>query len=302
MPHWTAPPEIVKDADVLQKLSLVMLGLCSWEIIVLLPFDWSFITRKREARWPSFFYFYCRYSLWIAVIGINTAINVRTKVNCQALYTSTQFAGNTSIGSASTLLVLRTIAVWNHSLIVTVPLLIASLGQWGILFYAIAAVRSSWNDAAGACAVKSVSSLSLELVYLYTLLLDLVTLLLTTIKLMMSPNRSSLWHLLFRQGVVYFVVTCITNVITTVFLLLNLNQIMNLVYCIPAMIITSIVACRSFISLTTFLKRDVCVHNVTTHPLSCVTTVGGISGNDVFQICAGCESAGSSTKVDAENV
>jgi hypothetical protein len=157
-------------------------------------------------------------------------------------------------------------------------------------------------------------------------LLDSVTLLLTTIKLMMSPNRSSLWHLLFRHGVVYFVVTCIANVVPTVFLLHNINgtyfrkprdnynneptltrnyrhiEIMRLVYCIPAMIISSIVACRSFISLTTFLKQDVCVHNVTTHPLSCVTTVGGFGGNDVIQICAGCESAGSSIKVDAENI
>jgi len=77
---------------------------------------------------------------------------------------------------------------------------------------------------------------------------------------------------------------------------------MNLVFGIPAMIISSIVACRSFISLTTFLKRDACVHNVTTHPLSCITTVGDFRSNDVIQICAGCESAGSATKGDAENV
>ena len=50
----------------------------------------------------------------------------------------------------------------------TVPLVIASLGQGGILFYGIASVRSSWNDATKACVVKSVSYLSLELVYLYS--------------------------------------------------------------------------------------------------------------------------------------
>jgi len=76
---------------------------------------------------------------------------------------------------------------------------------------------------------------------------------------------------------------------------------MNLVFSIPAMIISSIVACRSFISLTAFLKRDACAHNVTTHPISCITTVGDFRSNDVIQICAGC-SAGSATKGDAENV
>jgi len=53
---------------------------------------------------------------------------------------------------------------------------------------------------------------------------DFIVLVLTTIGLVMSPNRSSLWQLLFRQGVIYFVVTCLANLVPTVFLLLDLNR------------------------------------------------------------------------------
>ena len=40
----------------------------------------------------------------------------------------------------------------------------------------------------------------------------------------MSPGRSSLWHLLFRQGIAYFLVALIANIIPAIFLALNLNR------------------------------------------------------------------------------
>jgi hypothetical protein len=57
---------------------------------------------------------------------------------------------------------------------------------------------------------------------------DLIVLVLTTIGLVMSPGRSSLWQLLFRQGVVYFLVAFVVNMIPTIFLLINLNR----TYCV----------------------------------------------------------------------
>jgi hypothetical protein len=63
---------------------------------------------------------------------------------------------------------LRTIAVWNRAPLVTAPLVVASLGQWGILFHGIATVRSSWSDVAGACVVDEVPPVFIELIYLYS--------------------------------------------------------------------------------------------------------------------------------------
>jgi len=53
---------------------------------------------------------------------------------------------------------------------------------------------------------------------------DLIVLVLTTIALMKSPSRSSLWQLLFRQGLIYFLVAFIFNTIPAIFLALNLNS------------------------------------------------------------------------------
>lgn len=119
---------------------------------------------------------------------------------------------------------LRTIAVWNRNPLVTIPLIITSLGQWGILFHGIATVKSSWDPVASACVVNAVPPVFVELIYLYTMSFDLIVLVLTTVGLVLSPGRSSLWQLLFRQGIVYFFVAFVSNLIAATFLLLNLNR------------------------------------------------------------------------------
>jgi len=56
------------------------------------------------------------------------------------------------------------------------------------------------------------------------MLFDFLVLMLTTIRLVTTPGRSSLWQLLFQQGVVYFLVAFVANLLPTIFLLLNLNR------------------------------------------------------------------------------
>jgi hypothetical protein len=139
---------------------------------------------QRQVHWPSSFYFYCKYSFWFGLIGANITGQATTKVDCQALvsclflysypdphipltqYNFTQFTINTATGSASTLLMLRTIAVWNRAPLVTVPLVAASLCQWGVLFYNMTTVRGGWSDFAGRCLVNPIPPAHLESMYL----------------------------------------------------------------------------------------------------------------------------------------
>ena len=79
-----------------------------------------------------------------------------------------QFTAHIAIGSASTLLLLRTIAVWNRTPLVTAPLIVASLGQWCVLLIAIVTTRSSSSDIANAYVVEEVPPVFFELIYLYS--------------------------------------------------------------------------------------------------------------------------------------
>lgn len=47
---------------------------------------------QRKTRWTFGLYLWCKYSLWFGIIGVNIALNVTSRVNCQA---------RVSFGSAS---------------------------------------------------------------------------------------------------------------------------------------------------------------------------------------------------------
>lgn len=79
--------------------------------------------------------------------------------------------GNVAIGSASTLLMLRTIAIYSKNPYIVAPLLVLSLGQWGILFHGVSTVQASWTEIPGAgfaCVVSAAPQVFLQLLYIYS--------------------------------------------------------------------------------------------------------------------------------------
>jgi hypothetical protein len=63
---------------------------------------------------------------------------------------------------------LRAIAVWNRAPFVMVPLVLASLGQWGILLHGIMTIKGTWNEAANACVSGTFPLVFIELKYPYS--------------------------------------------------------------------------------------------------------------------------------------
>ena len=91
--------------------------------------------------------------------------------------------------------------------------------------------------------------------------LDLIVFVLAIIGLLMSA-RSSLWKLLFRDGIIYFVIAFSANLTVAVFVLLNLNPIMDVMFFLPAACIAVSAATRSFIQLDTYLTSNTHVQSV----------------------------------------
>ena len=144
---------------------------------------------------------------------------------------------------------LRTIAVWNRAPFVTAPLIMASLGLWGLFIYDVASFRGSWSDVSRVCQTSNgISGLTGAIIFMYgalclycypiarhkmtcqilmlniAMLFDLLVLALTTIRLLKYPGQSSLWRLLFRQGIVYFLIAFTAYLVPTIFLFLDLNS------------------------------------------------------------------------------
>lgn len=114
-----------------------------------------------------------------------------------------------------------------------IPLIVISLGQWALLYYAIISVKSVWMPEVGACGVTGASSTVLNVIYFYSsfaLLLyrviwlmgcpamsfDAIVLVLSVTGLLATNARSNIWNLLLRDGVLYFVVAFSANTVPAV--------------------------------------------------------------------------------------
>ncbi|KAJ2933068.1 hypothetical protein H1R20_g4045, partial [Candolleomyces eurysporus] len=251
MVDWKSNEMIAMNADAFSKLIHALLGLYMWEWFTSLDFDWQFISGKKTFRWPLTFYFLNRYCLLIALIGIAIALNVKTEINCQALYTFNQVFGNATIGLASINLSLRTIAVWSQKWFIIVPLVAIILGHWSMLLHGIL-LKAAWIPPQG-CVITETNSTLLAATFIYTMSFDFLVLFLTAYKLF-QPNsgRSKLVELIFSDGLIYFVIAFLANLIATVFMVLNLNPVMSIIANVPAAIAATIVACRVVRRLSRF--------------------------------------------------
>lgn len=279
MVDWTDPLVIQKCATIFSNLGHVCAGAYTFDIFVaFIDYDWAIITRKRPWKHTMILYFLCKYTMLFAIIGMLIALNTTSEIDCQGLYTFNQFFGSSAIGTASTLLMFRTIAIWNKNLFVTIPLVIVAVGHWAVLMYSVTAVKAEFLPAAKACVLLSTGTqnhnLTLNLLYLYTMFVDLAVLIVSTVGLLLTPGRSSLWRLLFTDGIVFFLTAFACNALAASVLLLDLNPAMNLMFSIPAACLTAGAAARSYIRLSNWSNQEVYVHG-TSHPARTANKAGG---------------------------
>jgi len=86
---------------------------------------------------------------------------------------------------------------------------------------------------------------------------DFIVMSLTAVKLSQpsSGSRSKLVELIFKDGLIYFMVAFLSNVVATTFMLLDLNPVMSIIANVPAAIVSTIVACRIVRRLSNYTSR-----------------------------------------------
>ncbi|EED83088.1 hypothetical protein POSPLDRAFT_109871 [Postia placenta Mad-698-R] len=263
MPDWSSPTELELDASAFTKLMHCLAGVYFWEFVTTLDFDWSFVTGKRKFQWPLIFYMAGRYCLFFALIGILIALDSVNEVNCQALYTFDQLAGDAAVGLASINLSIRTMALWSQSLYIVIPLVFVILGHWSLILQGVL-LKAEWIPGEG-CAITHTNNTTLAATFIYSMCFDALVMILSAIKLYNRTHRSQLVGMLFKDGLIYFMVAFAANLIATIFMVLNLNSIMSIVFNVPAAIASTIVACRAVRRLTKFKSEGPEIYTASSH-------------------------------------
>ncbi|KAJ7598414.1 hypothetical protein C8J56DRAFT_1091829 [Mycena floridula] len=214
----------------------VVFGLYFWEWFITLDFDFEFICGRRKFKWPMIFYFYARYAFLASLTVTIFMQNHSWRVNCQALYMTLLLLGHSALWASSVSLSIRTMTLWGYSrriMVIIVPL---------IAFHLIAVCLSStldlsvvWTEvgfAQGRCVSIDIADFGIASLYTYNVVLDFIILCLTSYKLLYGGGariritRIPIFMLLFRDGLVYFVIVFIVTLFPVVFLLLDVDAAM----------------------------------------------------------------------------
>ncbi|OCH85027.1 hypothetical protein OBBRIDRAFT_740612 [Obba rivulosa] len=252
MVDWSSQTELLVDANAFTKLMHSLAGLYFWDFASSLDFEWAFITGKKKFSWPLIFYFAGRYCLFFALIGILIALDATSEINCQALYTFDHLAGDAAVGLASINLSIRTMAIWSQSPWIVAPLVFVIMGHWALILQGVL-LKAQWIPGSG-CAITHTNNTILAATFIYSMCFDALIFLLSAWKLSFkrAGGRSQLMKMLFKDGLIYFLVAFGANLIATIFMLLNLNSIMSVIFNVPAAIASTIVASRAVRRLNKF--------------------------------------------------
>jgi len=126
-----------------------------------------------------------------------------------------------------------------------VPLVLASMGQWALAFRGgHQTLIGGWVAGRG-CMVTEADNNLLAIVPTYTMALAFIVLLLSAFKLFVDgKTQRHFMKRLFEDGLIYFVIAFVVNLMASIISLLNLSPIMSLNANIPAGVISAIAACR----------------------------------------------------------
>ncbi|KAF7335494.1 hypothetical protein MVEN_02202900 [Mycena venus] len=252
MPDWTSAAELAIDSRISVGLNHALIGLYTWEWFISLRFDWEVLTGCKPFRWPLIFYFANRYLLLGAMVGIAVALDSKEEINCQAIYTFNQFAGDAAVGLTSMNLSLRTIAIWAQNTYIKILLTLIILGHWALILQGVI-LKAHWEPALNTCILTVSNNRLLAATFTYTMCFDLLVFLLNAYKLGVRCKTSGkLSKMMFNDGLIYFFVAFFFNLVATVFMFLNLNSIMVILFNVPAATASTIVATRAVRHLTNF--------------------------------------------------
>jgi len=254
MVNFHDPAVIAQDLFAILKLWHALSGLYIWEFVINLDFEWNAIRGNQPYRWTIWIYSITRLATLVSVIFILIDMDITTQTNCQVQDVFQLLFGYVAFAGASLLIVLRNIAIWNGKKLV----IAITAGVWvvniGFFIQSIVRIRSTWVPQLSTCVVSDIQSTKFNIIT--TLVTDVTLLLIMLIGLLRLGFHErgvfGLGRLMWRQGLVWLFLATIAEVPPVVFISLDLNDPLDYMFPIPAMIIMTIAATRIYRSLVDF--------------------------------------------------
>ncbi|VDB95601.1 unnamed protein product [Peniophora sp. CBMAI 1063] len=253
--NWNDPTVLAAQYLDFIKLQHALGGVLIWELVTSLSFDYNLlkkISQHQGQAWAKWFYLACRYTALGGVVTIFAGFNVTSEINCKTWIIFVFIWAFLAIQCASTLVAIRVIAIWNKSMYIMCLCGAILAAQLAFFFRELAEADAAWVPLQATCLVLNTQTSQANVTV--TLCTDVILLVSMLIGLLRRRQARTygLWRVLWNQGLMWLALATIAEVPTVIFLWLNLNQVMNLMFFTPEMIILVIGATRMYRALSDF--------------------------------------------------
>jgi len=145
-------------------------------------------------------------------------------------------------------------AIWNRHKGITTIVTTIWVANSSLLLLVVIRIHSVWEPAANSCIITNVEICEISMVSCLVTDTSLLLILLAGLLRLRRRGKGSyeLWHLLWKQGVIWFVVAAVAELPPALFMILNVNDVLDIMFVFPALVMTAIATTRMYRSLQYF--------------------------------------------------
>lgn len=237
------------------KFVQTMEGVYIWEFVTTLNFDVQLFREfKGSSLWAKWVYLTCRYTTLVYVLLNMATTSMAKEINCKIISKGTIAALYLSITSASALIGIRVIAIWNKEIKLTAIIIICILVELVLNIRNVFEIDVAWAPGANICFYTNVKSSTANITAIFVCDVVLQISMLVGLLRIRSHHKVGIWNILWTQGLIWTTIALITEVPSIVFVYLNRTNIEDLFASIPAAFILSICAMRLYRSLYQYAR------------------------------------------------
>ncbi|KAH9983634.1 hypothetical protein BJV74DRAFT_613649 [Russula compacta] len=248
MTNWQSLVVQLADYLAFTKLHYFMTGVYIWESVLNLHFDYSVVMRKRPFLWTQLLYMGCRWCTLFTIIVVLVGPNATQQIDCPVYFIMAYSFGYLSLLFASSLTILRILALWERTRVITTVV----SGCWlaNAILYIYCVATSDGHRVNGVCEDNHIlhNRVSIFCTFATDLIL-LVLMLIGVLRWRGARESGSISSLLYKQGLAWVVVFTLAEVPPMVLIILDLNYSMDLIFVVPGIITMSIGATRIYLGL-----------------------------------------------------
>ncbi|KAF9786405.1 hypothetical protein BJ322DRAFT_785524 [Thelephora terrestris] len=265
----STPEDGMKDA------TLVFFGICAWDYLTSLWFEYRLITGKIRFRWQFIPYFLARYSLLTLVTSsiVDVVMDSPAGPLCSpVLWNVMLYLGFISLVFGTWNLLIRTLIIWGHH-----PLLAKIFSVVALAHLALALALASIERSLCIPAPPSVFSVTAFAITTAIIEFSILLLSLLGIRRASPAGESPLARLLKTQGIAYFAVVLLIQVSTIIVGLAHTDAGTRAWVGISGAALSPVLSCRL---VTSTLSENGPSHESRTHRIDCFELSEGQGRND----------------------